>query len=342
VAGRVTSQKLHAEGLRTPADPHLHSKTIKVRIVKHSDDETEKNPIQQESSGGSADQSNEDEVSSDETRIDELELPRATLELPKLELVTTHVEKDKKVGKKAGTGTVPKTAKKLLIAKSATNSNQSTPTTSRKATPIQDDILKRFLDETTNLSHKIDRTIGAWENSDGKASLGKRTSVNLERMREVLQDRLQDVNDTWREMEDDNDGNKITRSTQARAVRQAAKVTSFALDQIDTFQQEWQEKVDCEKQSTAPDKTRQTKRHPTQISVPSSLEHFDRRINAKFGLILEPTQVTPRTNQNNNISHSSTTKKNGTIKRRKYHPWPQLYQDTRQASNHLNAMYDST
>ena len=72
-------------------------------------------------------------------------------------------------------------------------------------------------------------------------------------------------------MEDNNDGNKITRSTQARAVRQAAKVTSFALDQTDTFQQEWQEKVNCEKQSIASDKIRQTKRHPLQALMPPSL-----------------------------------------------------------------------
>ena len=91
---------LHEEGLRIPADPHPHCEIVKVRIVKHSGDETEKNPVQQESSGDSADQSNEDEISSEETRIDEMELPRATLELPKLELVTTHIEKDKKVGKK--------------------------------------------------------------------------------------------------------------------------------------------------------------------------------------------------------------------------------------------------
>ena len=152
---------LHEEGLQIPADPHLHSEVVKVQIVKHSDDETEKNPIQQESSGDSADQSNEDEVSSEGTRIDEMELPRATIELPKLELVTAHLEKDRKVGKKTDNGAISKTVKKQPTAKSATNSNQSTPTTSRKATPVQDDILKKFLDETTNLSHKIDRTIDA-------------------------------------------------------------------------------------------------------------------------------------------------------------------------------------
>ena len=58
---------LHKEGLRIPADSHPHSKIVKVRIVKHSGDETEKNPIQQESSGDSADQSNEDEVSNQST-----------------------------------------------------------------------------------------------------------------------------------------------------------------------------------------------------------------------------------------------------------------------------------
>ena len=108
----------------------------------------------------------------------------------KLKLVTAHIEKDKKVSKKTDTGAISKTVKKQPIAKSATNSNQSTPTTSRKATPVQDDILKKFLDETTNLSQKIDRTIDAWESSDGRASISKRTSINLERMREVLQDRL--------------------------------------------------------------------------------------------------------------------------------------------------------
>ena len=127
-------------------------------------------------SGGSADQSHEDEVSSDETQTEELKLP-------KLDLVTTHVEKDRKVNKKTGAGAIPKTVKKQPMAKSAPNSNQSTPTTSRRATLMQDDILKKFLDETTNLSQKIDRTIEAWEASDGRASLGKRTAASLERMR---------------------------------------------------------------------------------------------------------------------------------------------------------------
>ena len=205
-----------------------------------------------------------------------MDLPRATIELPKLELVAASLEKDTKMGKKTDGGAIPKATKKQTITKSAANSNQSTPKTSRKATPMQEDLLKKFLDETTNLSRKIDKTIDIWETSNGKASIGKKTAANLERLREILEDRLKDVNDTWKEMEDNNDGNKSTRSTQARAVRQAVKITSFAMCHIDTFQQEWQEKANCEKQSVASDKIRQTRRHPPQASMPQSLEHFDR------------------------------------------------------------------
>ena len=123
----------------------------------------EKTTKPQEPSGGSADQSHEDDVSSDETHTEELKLPH-------LDLVTTHVEKDKRVNKK--TGAISKTAKKQPIAKSAPNSNQSTPTTSRRASSMQDDILKKFLDETTNLSQKIDRTI-----ERGKPAIAERVSL---------------------------------------------------------------------------------------------------------------------------------------------------------------------
>ena len=323
---------LNEEGLRTPVDPHLHDKMVKVRICKHSGDEIdpEKTTKPQEPSGGSADQSHEDEVSSDETQTEELKLP-------KLDLVTTHVEKDKKVNKKTGAGTIPKTAKKQPVAKSAPNSNQSTPTTSRRATLMQDDILKKFLDETTNLSQKIDRTIEAWEASDGRASLGKRTAASLERMRGDLRDRLQDVHETWEEMENNNDGNKTTRCALSRAVRQAAKSTSSAFDQIDAFQQEWQEKIDCEKQSVASDKSRQTKKHPTQASALPSHERFDRPDNAKFGLIPEPSRVTPHANQNNNTSRSLTTKKDGHTKK-KCRLRSRLYRDLQQVLIHSNSM----
>ena len=127
--------------------------------------------------------------------------------------------------------------------------------------------------------------------------------------------RLTDVNDTWKEMEDGNDGNKTSQSTQARAVRQAAKITQFALEQIDAFQREWQEKANCEKRPITSGKAGQTKKHSPQISTRPSLEHFDRQINARFGLIQGPGRATPR-NQNNNISHTSTTEANGNTKRR--------------------------
>ena len=87
---------------------------------------------------------------------------------------------------------------------------------------MQEDLLKKFLDETTNLVQKVDKTIDTWDNSNGKANIGKKTAASLERLREILRDRLVDVNDTWREMEDSSNGNKNLQSTQARAVKQAA------------------------------------------------------------------------------------------------------------------------
>ena len=108
--------------------------------------------------------------------------------------------------------------------------------------------------------------------------------MSLERMCGDLQDRLRDVNETWEEMENDNDGNKKSRSALSRAVRQAAKSTKSAFDQIDTFQQEWQEKIDCEKQPIA---QRQTEKHPAQTPVFPSHKHFDWPNSAKFGLIPE-------------------------------------------------------
>ena len=230
-------------------------------------------------------------------------------------MVVANLEKDTKAGKKTDSGAVPKATKKQTIAKSAANSNQSTPKTSRKATPMQEDLLKKFLDETTNLSRKVDKTIDTWENSNGKASIGKKTAASLERLREVLKDRLTDVNDTWKEMEDDNDGNKNSQNIQARAVKQAAKQTQFALEQINTFQREWQEEANCEKRPITSGKTGKTKKNSPLTSTRPSLEHFDWQINARFGLIQEPGRVTPR-NQNNNISHTSTTEANGNTRRR--------------------------
>merc|ERR1712203_733149 len=53
---------LHEDNLRTPTDPKTRNDTVKVRICKHSGDEKEKKPTQQESSGNTTNQS-EDETS---------------------------------------------------------------------------------------------------------------------------------------------------------------------------------------------------------------------------------------------------------------------------------------
>ena len=111
---------LHEEGLRPPDNLHRYDATVKVQICKHSGDEMdpEKTTKQQEPIGGSADQSQEDDVFSEKTQTEELKLPN-------LDLVTTDVEKVKKVNKK--TGAISKTTKKQPVAKSAPNSNQSVP-----------------------------------------------------------------------------------------------------------------------------------------------------------------------------------------------------------------------
>ena len=116
-----------------------------------------------------------------------------------------------------------------------------------------------------------------------------------------------DVNDTWKEMEDSSNGNKSLQSTQARAVKQAAKQTQFAFEQIDAFQREWQEEAETcyEKRPVNPGRTSQDRKHPPQALTQPSLEHFDRQINARFGLIQEPDRATPR-NQNNNTSRTTT------------------------------------
>jgi hypothetical protein len=124
-----------------------------------------------------------------------------------------------------------------------------------------------------------------------------------------------DVNDTWKEMEDSNDGNKNLQSTQARAVKQAAKQTQFAFEQINTFQREWQEETRYGKRPVNSGKTGQEKKHSPQTLIQPPLDHFDRQINTRFGFIQEPNRATPR-NQNNNISRTTTTGAKGNIKRR--------------------------
>ena len=97
----------------------------------------------------------------------------------------------------------------------------------------------------------MNRTITAWEtSSNGSISLGKKTSANLELLREDLQDKLNDVNETWQEMEGNNDGNKTTRSALSRAVRRVARSTTSAFCQIEELPSEWQANVDRGKRST--------------------------------------------------------------------------------------------
>ena len=74
------------------------------------------------------------------------------------------------------------------------------------------------------MSHKVDRAITTWEAS-GSASLGKKTALNLELMREVIQDRLNDINETWEDMKNNDDCNKTTRCALSRAVRGVARTT---------------------------------------------------------------------------------------------------------------------
>ena len=97
----------------------------------------------------------------------------------------------------------------------------------------------------------MNRTITAWEtSSNGSISLGKKTSANLELLREDLQDKLNDVNETWQEMEGNNDGNKTTRNALSRAVRSVARSTTSAFRQIEEFRLEWQTNADHEKRPT--------------------------------------------------------------------------------------------
>ena len=50
------------------------------------------------------------------------------------------------------------------------------------------------------------------------------------------EDKLNDINDTWQEMEGNKDGNKTTRSALSRAVRGVARTTTSAFRQIEEFQ----------------------------------------------------------------------------------------------------------
>ena len=204
---------------------------------------------------------------------------------------------------------------------------------------MQEDLLKKFLDETTNLSRKVDKTIDTWENSNGKTNVSKKTAASLERLREILKDRLTDVNDTWKEMEDSNDGNKNLQSTQARAVRQAAKQTQFALEQIDAFQREWQEEANCEKRPITSGKTGKTKKNSPQTSTRPSLEHFDRQIKARFGLFMDQIGQLREIKTTTSVIRQQQ-KRTVVQEEEACHPRPLSSQGARQASNHSHVMSD--
>ena len=156
-------------GPHTLATSNRHGNTITVKIVKHSEDEEgepEETATQQEPSGGTADQSNDNETSEEEDRLEELELP-------KFDPGTINVEPDKQVNKKGGRGTIPRAVKKPIPKpSSAPTSNHSTPKKARKGprtqthnsnpNTLQDNLLKEFVDEAKDLSKKVDWTITEW------------------------------------------------------------------------------------------------------------------------------------------------------------------------------------
>ena len=133
----------------------------------------------------------------------------------------------------------------------------------------------------------MDRTITAWEASNGRASLGKKTATSLERMLGDLQDRLNDINETWKETENNNEGNKTTRSPLLRTVRSVAGSTASAFRQIEEFQQEWQARTVREKQSAEWTKSKDDPHDwPRQITERSA-----------------SASALPSHNNNNNIFH---------------------------------------
>ena len=166
----------------------------------------------------------------------------------------------------------------------------------------------------------MDRTITAWKtsNNDG-VNLGKKASANLELLREDLQDKLNDVNETWQEMEGNNEGNKITRNALSRAVRSVARSTASSFRQIEEFQSEWQANINREKKKSKDDPYKQPKQvvnHSTPIPALPSHKISYQAVKTNIRPIPEQSRVTPPKNQNIHNSHSSTTKKDGRIKTR--------------------------
>ena len=305
-------------GLRALTTSDHNSKIINVRVVRHSDDEEvepEEATTQQEPSGGTANQStNETDTSNEGIQSEELDLP-------KFDSGSTHVNQDKKTNKKGNNGTIPKVPRKPVPApKSAPNSNHSTPKTTRKGTLIQNDILHKFVDEAIDLSQRVDQTITAWKTSNNNGvNLGKKTSANLELLRENLQDKLNDVNEKWQEMEVNNEGNKITRNALSRAVRSVVRSTVSAFRQIEDFQSEWQANINREKKKSKDDPYKQPKQianHSMPIPAMPTRKVSYQAVKTNIRPIPEPSRVTPPKNQNIHNSPSPTTKKDGRMKKR--------------------------
>ena len=137
------------------------------------------------------------------------------------------------------------------------------------------------------------------------------------------EDKLNDINDTWQEMEGNKDGNKTTRSALSRAVRGVARTTTSAFRQIEEFQLEWQAvdrgKMPTEWKKSKDDpykRSKQVMEHSTPISALPSRKNSYQANMVKIRPISGPSQVTPPKNQNKNISCSSTTKKDSRIRKK--------------------------
>ena len=134
-----------------------------------------------------------------------------------------------------------------------------------------------------------------------------------------LQDRLNDINETWKETENNNEGNKTTRSPLLRTVRSVAGSTASAFRQIEEFQQEWQARTVREKQSAEwtkskddpHDRPRQITERSASASALPSHKNLDRAEMVKVRPVSRSNRITPPKNQNNNISRLSTTEKDG-------------------------------
>jgi hypothetical protein len=169
------------------------------------------------------------------------------------------------------------------------------------------DLLKEFVDEAKDLSKKVDRTITEWKDGDNDwVQLGKKTSANLELLREALMDKINDVNETWADMAANDVGNNVTQKTLSRAVQGACRSTTSTLRQIEEFQQDWRMNMDQEKQKSKNSQhipTKQSIEHSTQNPTTSHKKDSYQAKNTNNLPISKPSRVTPPKNHNLNNSH---------------------------------------